>query len=152
MSAQLPRQEAPPSTNPAAWFEANRRGSGFDRVAALSVLALGGGHGQPHFLADSARQEPTNGMRLPAGDFHQLLGGDAARSFEQIQNPRGFAAVGLLRALGRFLGRSGLPGRLALLLRNVPAVWRDTGLFGGLRLGGFRLLARRRGVADVFFC
>ncbi len=50
------KQETPPSTGPAARCE-GVRGSGFDRVATLSVLALGGGNGQSHLLADGAGQE-----------------------------------------------------------------------------------------------
>jgi hypothetical protein len=39
--------------------------SGFDRVAALFVLAFRGGDRQAHFLANGARQEPSQRMRLP---------------------------------------------------------------------------------------
>ena len=53
---------------------------------------------------------------------------------------------GFLSAFGRFLGWGGLLGRLALLLRNVGALWRNTRLFCG-----FRLLARRRVRASAGF-
>src|SRR3984885_6195521 len=128
-----PDKEKPPRRNPGGQCKRLRFFSALDPVAALPVLALGGCHGQSHFLADGARQEPAYGMRLPAGDFHQFFGCDAARSFEQAQYLVGFAALaglGGLRALGRFLSRSGLLGRLGLLLRNVGALWRDTPLFG----------------------
>jgi hypothetical protein len=36
--------------------------SGLDRIGALSVLALGGGEGQPHFLADCAGQEAAQAV------------------------------------------------------------------------------------------
>src|SRR5690348_15772083 len=43
----------------AVWLE-----SGFDRVGTLPVLAFGRGDLQSHLLADSARQEPADAMRL----------------------------------------------------------------------------------------
>lgn len=49
--------------------------SGFDRVAALAVLALGGNDLHAHLLADGPREKSPQGMRLPAGGFHQFLGG-----------------------------------------------------------------------------
>src|ERR1700733_5034848 len=139
-----PDKEKPPRRNPGGQCKRLRFSSALDRVAALPVLALGGCHGQSHFLADGARQEPAYGMWLPAGGFHQLLRCYAARPFQQFQNLVGLAtlagALRFLSAFGRFLGWGGLLGRLGLLLRNVGALWRDTGLFGG-----FRLLARSLG-------
>ena len=124
-----------------------------DRVGALPVLALGGRDGQPHLLAHGPGQEAADGMRLPAGGFHQFLGGDAARPLQQVQDLGGLAAVarlglgglGFLRALGRFLGRGGLLPRLALGGRNGRATWRTGGLFVGFRL----LLAAVAGAVAV---
>jgi hypothetical protein len=45
-------------------------GLGFDRVAALPVLAFDGRDRQAHPFTDRAGKEPTQGMRLPAGRFH----------------------------------------------------------------------------------
>ena len=44
--------------------EPNGWASGFDGVAALFVLGLGGGDRQPHLLAQGAGQEPADRMRL----------------------------------------------------------------------------------------
>ena len=66
------KRETPPGRNPAARCERNRANSGFDGIAALAVLALGGRDGQAHLLADRAGQEPAHGMRLPAGGFHAV--------------------------------------------------------------------------------
>ena len=138
MSAQHLRQETPPSINPAAWFAASTADSGFDGVATLAVLLLGGPHRQPHLLADGARQKPAHGMRLPAGQFHQLFCCYAPGPLEQVEDLVGLAAlVGdlrFLRARTRFLGGAGLLSRLGSLLRNVGAPWRTAALFGGLWL------------------
>jgi len=69
-------RKTPPGRNPAAqrnWTS----DSAFNGIGSLPILALGGGHRQPHLLRDRARKEPANGMRLPAGGSHQLLGGCA---------------------------------------------------------------------------
>jgi len=155
--------EKPPGVFPAARCEGWLRRLGFDRVAALAVLALGRRHRQAHFLPDGAGQKAAHGMRLPARGFHQFLGRYAPGALQQGED--GFSLATLAHPLllggflwagglgfggrfGRFLGWGGLLGRLGLLLRNVGALWRDTRL-----LGGFRLLARRQGWgAAVFFC
>jgi hypothetical protein len=131
-------RETPPGGCPAARWKLERRDSGFDGVGTLAIFPFGRGHCQPHLLADRARQKPANGMWLPAGGFHELFGGDAARSLEEFQNLAGLAAfanrLGFLSAFGRFLGRAGPLGCLALLRRNVGALWRNTSLFVGFPL------------------
>ena len=140
--ARHPERETPPGGYPAARRKRKGGNSGFDGVGALPVLALGGCDGQAHLLADSPRQEPADGMRLPAGGFHQFLGCCAAGPLQQVQDLGGLAAVagagGFLLAFGRFLRRTGLLPRLSLLRRNVGATCANTG-----RLSGFRLLQRR---------
>ena len=113
-----PQRGTPPGRYPAArrWWD--RRDSALDGVAALPVLGLGGLYLQTKLLADSARQVPTDGMRLPAGGFHQFFECRAVRPFQQFQDLRCLAALartrfllsgfGGFRALGRLLGRGGL--------------------------------------------
>ena|ERR1035437_5534043 len=67
------------------------RGSGFDGVAALAVLALCGCHGQALLLADGARQESAQRMRLPVRRLEQLLCGSSARPLQQVEDRGGFA-------------------------------------------------------------
>jgi hypothetical protein len=116
-----PERKTPPGVNPAARCERKGSVSGFDGVAALSVLALGGRNGQAHFLPYGSRKETTQGMRLPTGRFEQFLGGGAARPLQQVQDGRGFAALtGVVScAFGRFLLRAGLLPRLTLGGRDV---------------------------------
>src|SRR5207248_1984522 len=83
----------PPEMNPAARRNTFWRGSGFQRVVALAVLALGGCDRQSHLLADGARQKPAYRMRLPAYRFHQLLGRDSARPLQQFEDLGGLAAI-----------------------------------------------------------
>lgn len=125
-----------------------------DRVAAFPVLALCRGDFDAHFLAKRPRKESAHRVRLPAGGFHQFLGGRAAGSLQQVDNLGGFAAVaggiGLVRGLtrfGRFLGGGRLLPRLFLLRRNVGATCANRGAFGGFRLGRigrFRLFCDAR--------
>src|SRR6266851_3435586 len=128
---------------------------GFDRVGALSVLALGGGDDQPPFLAYRAGQEAADRMRKPACGFHQFLRSGAAGPFQQVEDLGGLAAVagsfglgnlGLGAALGRFLCGRGLAGRLGLRGRDVGATWRNSGL-----LVRFQLLAACRGCGVALF-
>src|SRR5579864_3789535 len=64
---RVAQRKTPPGMIPAARFEWS--GLGFDRVAPLPVLALGGRDGQTHFLAQSPADEAPQGMRLPGGRF-----------------------------------------------------------------------------------
>src|SRR6185369_756302 len=80
-------------------------------------------------------------MRLPAGRFHQFLGGCPAWPFQQVEDLGGLAAVagagGFRGAFGRILRGSGLLPRLALLWRDVGATRASGGLLGGFpSLGG----------------
>src|SRR5439155_3348501 len=123
-------RKTPPNVNPAARLVAVRSASGFHGIAALAVLALGGGDGQAHLLSDRARQVSAYRMRLPSGGLLQLLGRDAARPLQQFEDLGGLAAVtggtALLFGFGRLLGRGGLLPRLALLARHVRATWANT--------------------------
>jgi hypothetical protein len=162
MSIQSVRREKPPSTNPAAWSEANVWGSGFDRVGAFPVLAFAGRHGQSHLLANGARQEPADRMGLPCGHFHQLFRRDTARSLEQVEDFVGLTTLaggaGLLSGFGRFRSWAGLLGRLPLLLCNVGALWRTGGFLGGFGRFACGWSRRARGffssqcVHGVSFC
>jgi hypothetical protein len=163
MSAQGIRQEKPPRLNSGGLRRLLRCWSAFYRIGALSILSPCGRYGQTHLLSDRARQEPAHGMGLPARRFHQLFGSYPARPLKQGENRLGLAALphalllgsffrgaafGFGGRFGRFLRRAGLLARLALLLRNVRALWLNTGLFGG-----FRLLSRRWGLGGAgFFC
>jgi hypothetical protein len=128
-----PQRETPPGAIPAARFGANWRTLSLDRVAAFPVLALRGHDRHAHLLGNRARQEPTHGMRLPSGRFHQLLARYAAGTLQQIEHFGGLAAIpgtlGFRRALGRFLGRGCLLPRLSLLGRHVRATCARVGLF-----------------------
>jgi hypothetical protein len=130
-------RRTPPEVKPAARTNVDWSGSALNRVAVLAVLALDRRDGQPHLLADCARQDAPNGMRLPVGGFHEFLHRGAARAFQQVEDLSRLAAASggpFLSAFGRFLGGAGLLPRLALVLRNVGALWRTTGLFGGFLL------------------
>jgi hypothetical protein len=67
--------------------------SGFDRIATLAVLALGGGDGKTHLLADRPRQEAAYRMGLPTCGYHDLLQGGTVRSFQQVEDFGGLAAT-----------------------------------------------------------
>src|SRR5205085_11261601 len=98
-------------------------------VAALPVRVPDGGDGQLHLLPDSPRKEPTNGMGLPAGGFHQVFQGGTLRSSQQAQNTSRFAALsrsrnglrrfGFLRCLAGLSTPSGLTARLRLPPRTA---------------------------------
>ena len=73
-------KKTPPGESPAARCGRKRRGSGFDGVAPLPVLALGGRNGQAHLLANGPGKKPAQRMRLPAGSFEQFLGSGSAQA------------------------------------------------------------------------
>jgi len=155
-TAAHPKRGTPPNVNPAASRSGTRSGSGFDRVAAFSVLALRGLDVDTHFLPERARKKSAHRMRLPASRFHQFLSRRAAGAPQQIDNLGCLAAVsggiGFLRALtrfGRFLGGGGLLPRLSLLRRTVRATCANTGAFRGLRLGRTGCLRRLRLFCDA---
>jgi len=50
-------------------------------------------NGQPHPFSDRARKEAADGMRLPAGGFHQFLRGGTALSFQQVKDLFGLATL-----------------------------------------------------------
>src|ERR1035441_9129465 len=150
-------KEKPPRRNPGGQKESNRWASAFDRVAALLALSLGGRDRQPHLLAQGARQEPTDRVRLPAGGFHEFLQGGAAGAFQQVENLGGFAALAgascLLGRLGRLRASVGLLRRGGLVAR--PGLGRrDVGLLcrGPRLLGGRWLLGRGTGLGVGGFC
>ena len=97
---------------PAAELDQIGAHSAPDRVAALPVFALGGSDLEAHLLANGARQETANRMRLPVGSFHELLQRGSVRPTEQPQDlssfapsraPAGFARLVTIGALARFL-------------------------------------------------
>jgi hypothetical protein len=122
--ADPPERETPPGGSPAARHGGKRLPSGVQRIAALAVLALCGRDCQPHLLSHSARQESTEGMRLPVRQLQQLFGGRSAGSLKQFEDRRGFTAFPdvVSCAPGRFLLRAGLLPRLDLGGRKR---WRD---------------------------
>jgi hypothetical protein len=144
--AHTSERATPPGSYPAARCTWAGNGSGFDRVAALAVLALGGNNIQAELLADRARKEPTHGMGLPARRFHEFLKRRPVRPLEQVEDALGLAAAsgfGLrlrgfrrLRGLCGFLRRAGLLARLTLGGRNVARTFANTGLFRRFRLRG----------------
>ena len=101
------------------------------------------------FEPDQVHQNVSNTYRSPA---RQNLASPLLSSAPWLLRRLGASAVRALwrfccrrgrrwpssRPLGRFLGPTGPLGGLALLWRNVGALWRNTGLFGG-----FGLLSRR---------
>src|SRR5216684_7843280 len=136
------QRETPPGANPAARWRRDWGYSGFDRIGALPVLALGGSDRQAHLLAQGAADEATDAVGLPTRSLHDCGKRGALRPFQQFEDLLRLAAFAgatrLFAALGRFLGRAGLLPGLALLGRGVRRTWRNTGL-----LGGFRLRTRR---------
>src|ERR1035441_2172921 len=151
-------KEKPPRRNPGGQKESNRWASAFDRVAALPALALGGRDRQPHLLAQGARQEPADRVRLPAGGFPEFRPCSAAGASQQVEDLGGFAALAgtsclLLGRLGRrrafvgLLGRGGLLARPGLGQRNVGPVCR-----GPRHWGGPWLLGRGTGLGVGGFC
>ena len=134
----LIKRQTPPNPSPAA-RERLRCGSGFDGVAALAVLALNGSDRQAHFLADRAREEAANRMRLPAGGFisslHVAPPGRLSRSrtLAVLLPSRAGSALPLaLARLGRLLGGGGLLARLGLLRRHVRATFAQPWAFSWL--------------------
>jgi len=89
--ARLADKEKPPRRDPGGKCESSGWRSALDGVAPLPILTLGGGDGQPHFLADRTRQEAAHRMRLPIRGFHDLLQGGSAGPFQQFQNLFGLA-------------------------------------------------------------
>jgi hypothetical protein len=53
------KEKAAEVWNPGGAWRTNRCRSALDGIAPLAVLALGGGHGQPHLLTDRPGQEPA---------------------------------------------------------------------------------------------
>jgi hypothetical protein len=154
-------RERPPRRNPGGPYRWLRLYSDLDRVAAFPIFALAGGDGQAHLLANSARQEPAHGMRLPAGGFYQPLCSDTPRLPQQSQDLVGLATLAgglsLLRAFRRLLELGGLRTRLTFRLRHVGAFLRTTGLPSGFGLafcgqgqGGGRFFCGRNHVFS--FC
>src|SRR5260370_485509 len=86
----------PPAASTAGW-------RALDRIAALPVLALDGVYDQAHLLPHCPGKEASDGMREPAGYFHQLFCGGAARTLQQVQDFGGLAALaGYLRLFAAF--------------------------------------------------
>jgi hypothetical protein len=85
------------------------------------VLALGGRYGQAHLLAQCPANEPSEGMRLPAGRLEQFLGCGSVGPLQQVEDRGGLTALpGVLPgAPGRFLLRGGLLLRLTLGRRGM---------------------------------
>lgn len=146
------KRKTPPGRNPAARCELQGCGSGFDRVAAFAVLALGGRNCQPHLFAQRPADEAPEGMRLPGSHLEQIFGGGSARPLQHIDNRRRFTILSgvVSRAPWCFLLWSGLLPRLGLNRRDVGATCASGGLFGGLRLGRrFRLFYSRNHVVSL---
>ena len=70
-----------PGTAPALGTDRIENGLVGDPVLALAILALRRLYCEPHPLPKCPAYESANRMRLPAGRFHQLLGGSATRPF-----------------------------------------------------------------------
>jgi len=75
------KRKTPPGANPAARSEQGWVILGFDGVAALPVLALGGRDRQAHLFADRAREESTQRVGLPGSRLYQFPGRCAAGRF-----------------------------------------------------------------------
>src|SRR5207249_4805661 len=71
--------------HPPAREDRNRR-SGFDRIAPLPILGLGGYNFQPQLLRDGTGEKAAHGMRLPAGSFHEFLYGGPVNLPQHIQD------------------------------------------------------------------
>src|ERR1039458_5622317 len=90
-TAPLADKEMPPRWNPGGQLKRGSRDSALDRVAALLIRSLARHDRQPHFLAQGAGHESTDGVGLPAGSFHDLLDGRAAGPPQKVQNFGGLA-------------------------------------------------------------
>jgi hypothetical protein len=134
--AYPPERATPPGRNPAA--RCNRRcfRSGFDGVAAFTVLPLRGRHREAHFLADGSREEAAQRVRLPGSGFKEFLGSSAVGPLQQVEDSGRLASFpGVVsRASWRFLLGSGLLSRLSLDGRDVRATCATSGLFRSLSL------------------
>jgi hypothetical protein len=117
------KRNSPPRSGPGG-LQGWHATSVLDRIAALPVLGLGGRECQAQLFADRTREEPANGMRLPAGGSNQLGKCGAVRPLEQIQHLLSLDALagtrfllgsfGRLCALWRLLGWGGLLPDLGL--------------------------------------
>jgi hypothetical protein len=157
MMRQSQKRETPPGKYPAARTGRGGPDLGFHGITALPILALGGGHSQPHFLANGARQEAADGMRLPAGGLDQFLRRNAPWPFQQVEDLFRLAAMagagglgwdlGALGAFSALLCWGGLLARLGLRGRDVGLPWRDA----GLRVGFLLLGSSGAGLGGLFF-
>jgi len=141
IASTIPDKEKPPRRCPGGETSANWCFSALECVAARTILDLRGRDGQAHFLAEDARDESAHRMRLPAGGFHEIGTGGAARALQQAKELGGLATQGgrsrRLGRLGRLPAAVGLPrpgrlyGRLALGWRDAARVSGDAGALGG---------------------
>jgi hypothetical protein len=132
--------------------------SALQRIAALSVLDLGGCHFQAHLPAKHAGNKSANRVSLPARGFHEIRAGSTPGAPQQVQEFGSFAALAavgsLLARLGRLGGRVGFLrpgtpfGRLALGRRDVARVCADTWPFRRTWLAGWGILL---GIGGIFW-
>ena len=109
----------PPEPSPGGGKEKDRRRSGFERIGALAIFALGRFYAESHLLAKRTADESTNTVRLPLGCGHQFLEGGSAGAFQQLQNLCGFAALPRSLSLRSFGRGFRLFGRLAAFFGGV---------------------------------
>src|ERR1700735_1150552 len=92
IGSRIPDKEKPPRECPGGETDANCRFSALERIAARSIFGPGGGDGQAHLLAEDAGNKTTDRMSLPAGGFHKIGPGGAARALQQAEELGGLAA------------------------------------------------------------
>src|SRR5712664_3240170 len=109
--------KAPERVPPALWVDRAWNRSPYT-ISSLAASVLEGLDFEAQLLAQGARDEAANAVRLPAGCAHQVLQGCTARAFQQGHN------LGLLGVLSACVhGLLGLPGGLAPHRRDVTAVF-----------------------------
>ena len=126
-------------TEPGGASEQIDEGSGFDGVAALAVLALGGHDGQAHLLADGAGQESAHGMRpasrwLSCSSFAGAPPGRFSRSRILAVLLPSRAPLAFFAPLGAFLAGLAFFPALAFSGATCARTCASGGLFGGFRL------------------
>ncbi len=101
-----------------------------EAVNAIAMLSFGGFNLEAQSLAQSAGQEATHGVGLPAGGFHQVVQGSATRPAQQVEDFGRLAAGPRARS-----GSLARPGALVCAGGRVTRLG-GAGLCAGLWLFG----------------
>src|SRR5262249_46193378 len=86
-------KRATPKASSGGGRDPMRLGSAFQRVVALTILALGRLDGQPELFAQRAADEAADAVRLPLRRGHQVLERGSARALDQLDDLAGLAPL-----------------------------------------------------------